>query len=1294
MCKINADGYREIEFKNFKDQVVLQRVELTGSTDGHIGWLNTYYVYDVYGKLRFVIPPAATEAVMTDWSFTNKQQVLSDLCFRNCYDEYGRVISKRSPGAQDIELVYDNRDRLVFSRDGNLRAQQRWQVSFYDNRNRPLMVALYKSNAERATLQSLMDNASGDAEISATVPEAGEADLVVPKRISGVTIYQSRNSIVFTDGFESGVNEVFEAVVDKSFGNSNIKVNANNPLPAINSADLIPLSYTFYDNYNWTGSKPFIGSYSSVLTAAAGTYPTAFSKTDRTSGLVTGTKVKALFPGEEEQWLTSTIYYDEKGRSIQTSADNLNGGVDIQSTQYDFKGKVLRKYLHLKNPHSAVPEMKILTLFAYDHASRLLSVSKQLNNEPIKLIVRNEYNSAGQLGKKILGDNLQELSYDYNIRGWVTGMNKNYLIDENKPYRFGYELSYDKSTSIIPGASFTKPVYNGNIAGMIWRGGNDGIKRKYDYAYDPAGRLLKAAFLQSKTGTWSNAEADFSTTIGNGADPLTGYDANGNIKRMQQKGLKGNSPALVDDLYYQYKNNAANQLFYIKDEIKDENSPLSDFKEPAANYTANVAGNPDYDYDNNGNLTMDKNKTIHKISYNYLNLPGKIELEGGKGDISFVYSATGAKLRKIVTDRTSAKSSSTVTDYINEFVYQNDVLQFVGHEEGKIRLVYKSGNPEKYAFDYFVKDYLGNVRVVLTDQPNPGVYEATMETDKADKENILFSNIDNSRAVKPVGYPLDQTDRKNQFVAKLNAKDNGPKVGPSLVLRVMAGDTISIKVNSFYKSGAFDRTKNSSPVEDMALELLGVFSHSAGESIAHGEQTLNSNTSANNNYIGNSYKKLKTDNPNENKPDRPHAYLNFALFDDHFSMVDNNSGLKQVKTEADQLQLLASEKMVMKKSGLFYVYTSNESQQDVYFDDLVVMMAPGPLLEETHYYPFGGTMDGISANILKGTTYQENTLRFGGKELQDKEFANANGLKWYDYGARMYDMQIGRWNVIDGLADKNRVSSPYSYVQNNPVKFIDPDGNFQIDSRVAQMYPAFAHMVNSYLPLIKDNAQLIGFIRTFTGDKISTAQINDILTAGKGPWITPTMPEKAGRWDKPDNNPVFGTDNRYEYATWPDNIFIQSGYIKEFEASYVNLKKNNTTENGMDFGRSMFKLGVAIFHELGHYLNFNYKADGDVNEGRRWETSQEQGVAFIRSVFGTGFMEGAGGKDATRQLSDEGRYSDKMVFDYFNNNFGSTLMYGLAPSPYLGGQYNRLIFFNSPPAAGSPGDPSLIKVKF
>ncbi|RYE05604.1 MAG: RHS repeat-associated core domain-containing protein, partial [Sphingobacteriales bacterium] len=107
-----------------------------------------------------------------------------------------------------------------------------------------------------------------------------------------------------------------------------------------------------------------------------------------------------------------------------------------------------------------------------------------------------------------------------------------------------------------------------------------------------------------------------------------------------------------------------------------------------------------------------------------------------------------------------------------------------------------------------------------------------------------------------------------------------------------------------------------------------------------------------------------------------------------------------------------------------YTLTDHLGNGRVYFD--INANAANPI-QSTDYYAFGLA---IQVGTLSGT---ENRYQYNGKEKQDE-------AKMADYGARFYDPIIGRWNVVDPMAEKMRRHSPYNYAFNNPVRFTDPDG--------------------------------------------------------------------------------------------------------------------------------------------------------------------------------------------------------------------------------------------------------------
>ncbi|TPV31048.1 hypothetical protein FJ651_15625, partial [Paucihalobacter ruber] len=250
---------------------------------------------------------------------------------------------------------------------------------------------------------------------------------------------------------------------------------------------------------------------------------------------------------------------------------------------------------------------------------------------------------------------------------------------------FAFKIGYNEGTN---------PLYNGNISLTQWRSANtDNSLKTYSYTYDALNRI-KTAIDNLDRYSLSNVS----------------YDKNGNILSLTRKGHIVANPVstnsahfdTMDNLTYTYQANS-NKLLKVSDAIVTPSAVQGEFKDDHNQTTPDPTN--DYTYDANGNMKTDTNKGITNINYNHLNLPVQISINGmgQTGTITYIYDATGVKMRKTV-------STGATTDYAGNYIYENGTLKFFSHPEGYVE-------PDGTNFDhvYQYKDHLGNIRLNYKD---------------------------------------------------------------------------------------------------------------------------------------------------------------------------------------------------------------------------------------------------------------------------------------------------------------------------------------------------------------------------------------------------------------------------------------------------------------------------------------------------------------------------------------------------------------------------------------------------
>ncbi|WET51739.1 DUF6443 domain-containing protein [Chryseobacterium indologenes] len=666
----DEDGNQTLEFKNGKGQTILVRKLM-----GYMEQADTYYVYNEYDQLAFVIPPNAVQQPITD-------VLLNDLCYQYRYSGRNLLVEKKLPGKGWEYMVYDRQDRLIATQDANQRPANNWSYTRYDQFGRVVYTGIATDYATRATLQQYVYNKGYNTSNNTTRTPSPSF------RLSGMDIYYTNDAIP----------EVLNNV----------------------------LTVTYYDTYPAYSFNP---SFPSAIQGVDTLKDTVSPEGKSTKGLPVMSLVKNI---EDDKWTRNYTYYDTKGRVIGTHSINHLGGYTRTESSLDFAGvaqTVITRHKRLETDTERV----ITETFTYDHQNRLLVHKHQVDANPVEILTQNTYNELSQLeSKKVggiaVGSSLQQMDYQYNIRGWLTKINDPSNLNGKL---FGYGIKYNNPLN----SAKSLGRFNGNIAEVDWRNSSEEVLKRYNYEYDTLNRL--------KNGFYSEPNAT-NPDNGNFDEYLT-YDVNGNINTLKRKAIpvSGGTSTLVDNLEYKYTGNRLNQVIEL-----------------AMNDTGYEGGNNMIDYDVNGNMTTMKDKNINSIGYNYLNLPNQLFINqkfsgwNHNTNITHLYRADGLKLR---TTKYSAIDGdigdTTITDYLDGFQYRyydnglmggpllQDKTSFAYEDQAytktgsmfpskpKWQLDFVPTSEGFYSFTenryiYQYKDHLGNTRISFA-KNSAGVLEVT-----------------------------------------------------------------------------------------------------------------------------------------------------------------------------------------------------------------------------------------------------------------------------------------------------------------------------------------------------------------------------------------------------------------------------------------------------------------------------------------------------------------------------------------------------------------------------------------
>ncbi|WP_051890755.1 DUF6443 domain-containing protein [Chryseobacterium vrystaatense] len=432
---IDEDNNKTIEFKNGLNQTLLIRKVISQTQNA-----DTYYVYDDYNQLAYVIPPLAVSSPTIDTALKDH------LFYQFNYDEAGRLVEKKSPGKDWEFIVYDKQDRVVAIQDGNLRTKGQWQYTKYDQFSRVIMTGICNAMGTTRQQEQIYANSKG------MNSEERKDNMVI--NYSGMDVYYS-----VTNAYPQ---------VDKVYNF---------------------LSVNYYDTYP-NGSPSISGQILGQDILPYGT--------KNTKGFLLATYIKNT-DANDFGWTRNYTYYDTLGRTVSKHSINYLGGYTKSENELSFAG-VIKKLVTKHKRLVSDTERVITENFTYDTQDRLLTHTHKVNNNQEEVLAQNEYNELSQLkNKKVggtIGNAIEIVDYKYNIRGWLTKINDPQNLNGKL---FAYAIKYNNPENVNVSGK-----YNGGISEIDWKTSYNTNLRRYSYTYDGLDRLTNGVYKEVNVTVPSN----------------------------------------------------------------------------------------------------------------------------------------------------------------------------------------------------------------------------------------------------------------------------------------------------------------------------------------------------------------------------------------------------------------------------------------------------------------------------------------------------------------------------------------------------------------------------------------------------------------------------------------------------------------------------------------------------------------------------------------------------------------------------------------------------------------------